>query len=63
MYKTHTEVTKEPCIAENREPPKTPATPSIWNGCIKNKVGSKKNPLSKHGLKLSKHHALYPINK
>jgi|LakMenE18May11ns_1017448.scaffolds.fasta_scaffold9866694_1 hypothetical protein len=42
MYKTHTEVTKEPCIAENREPPKTPATPSIWNGCIKNKVGSKK---------------------
>lgn len=23
------------CIAENNDPPKTPATPSIWNGCIK----------------------------
>jgi hypothetical protein len=29
------EVTRLPCIAENREPPKTPATPSIWNGCIR----------------------------
>jgi hypothetical protein len=23
------------CIAENREPPNTPATPNMWNGCIK----------------------------
>jgi len=23
------------CIAENNEPPNTPATPSMWNGCIK----------------------------
>merc|ERR1711990_181562 len=29
------EVTNEPCIAENREPPNTPATPAMWNGCIK----------------------------
>jgi UDP-3-O-[3-hydroxymyristoyl] N-acetylglucosamine deacetylase len=29
------EVTNEPCIAENNEPPKTAATPNIWNGCIK----------------------------
>ncbi|CAN0311177.1 unnamed protein product, partial [Ectocarpus sp. 6 AP-2014] len=26
---------KDPCIALNNEPPKTPATPAIWNGCIK----------------------------
>jgi hypothetical protein len=24
-----------PCIAENKEPPNTPATPAMWNGCIK----------------------------
>jgi photosystem II P680 reaction center D1 protein len=29
------EVTSEPCIAENSEPPNTPATPAMWNGCIK----------------------------
>jgi hypothetical protein len=23
------------CIAENNEPPNTPATPNMWNGCIK----------------------------
>jgi hypothetical protein len=23
------------CIAENNEPPKTPATPNMWNGCIR----------------------------
>jgi hypothetical protein len=25
----------EICIAENNEPPNTPATPSMWKGCIK----------------------------
>jgi hypothetical protein len=29
------EDTSDPCIAENRDPPKTPATPSMWNGCIR----------------------------
>ncbi|CAL6437771.1 unnamed protein product [Bathycoccus prasinos] len=29
------EVTSEPCIAEKSEPPNTPATPSMWNGCIR----------------------------
>jgi hypothetical protein len=29
------EVTNEPCIALNNAPPNTPATPAIWNGCIK----------------------------
>jgi hypothetical protein len=29
------EVTNEPCIAENKDPPNTPATPSMWNGCIR----------------------------
>jgi hypothetical protein len=29
------EVTKDPCIAENKDPPNTPATPAMWNGCIK----------------------------
>ena len=29
------EVTRLPCIAEKRDPPNTPATPSIWNGCIR----------------------------
>ena len=28
------EVTNEPCIALNRDPPKTAATPNMWNGCI-----------------------------
>ena len=28
-------VTREPCMAENRLPPKTPATPSMWKGCIR----------------------------
>ena len=23
------------CIAENNEPPNTPATPNMWNGCIR----------------------------
>ena len=32
-------------------------------GALRIKWVVKKNPLSKHGLKLSKHHALYPINK
>ena len=29
------EETNDPCIAQNREPPNTPATPSMWNGCIR----------------------------
>ena len=29
------DVTREPCIAENSAPPNTPATPSIWKGCIR----------------------------
>jgi hypothetical protein len=24
------EVTRDPCIAEKRDPPKTPATPAMW---------------------------------
>merc|ERR1740121_337147 len=29
------DVTSEPCIAEKSEPPKTAATPSMWNGCMR----------------------------
>ena len=32
---SHEEVTSEPCIAENNEPPKTPATHNMWKGCIR----------------------------
>ena len=29
------EVTSEPCIAEKRDPPNIPATPAMWNGCMR----------------------------
>merc|ERR1711943_81333 len=35
VSRTREEVTREPCMAENKLPPKTPATPSMWKGCIR----------------------------
>jgi hypothetical protein len=35
VSRTREEVTSEPCMAENRLPPNTPATPSMWKGCIR----------------------------
>ena len=32
VSRTSEEVTSEPVIAENSEPPKTPATPNMWKG-------------------------------
>lgn len=33
--KTKGTVSQYLCIAENNEPPNTPATPNMWKGCIK----------------------------
>jgi hypothetical protein len=30
---SNVEVTRDPCIAENKDPPNTPITPNWWNGC------------------------------
>ena len=36
VSRTSEEVTSEPCASkENSEPPKTPATPNMWKGCIR----------------------------
>merc|ERR1711991_1009151 len=35
VSRTREEVTRQPCMAENKLPPKTPATPSMWKGYIR----------------------------